>query len=45
MQVVAHEDDSAEVKADLQFKGYVEYGQRFESLLADLGYPYKDPSA
>ena len=38
LQVVFHEDSSQETKAQQLFDSYVEYGQRFEKLLADLGH-------
>ena len=45
MQIIAHEKDAAEIdpvkKAAMKYANYVEYGKRFNQLLADIGYPQK----
>jgi len=42
LSVVFHEEDGAETEADARLRTYVEYGQRFEKLLAACG---GDPAA
>lgn len=41
LQVVFHEDSPQNSAEELQFDSYVEYGQRFEKLIGDLGYSAK----